>query len=211
MAKVKNQYSFDLSDHNSAELAIRNLKKYLFALDKERAKWYAERMAFEGEKYANQILAQEGNAVEYVMKVPNTGGRAKITRKEQGRRIREGIHGTRLPLDIEADAEGYSRTFKGRTSAFVVLKGSDATFAEFGTGVAMNKEEHPYKAESGLDPIGGYGRGFGSNPNGWVFLRDGTKYHTRGIKQTRVLYRTAQHLKALSPSIAKTAFRMKNP
>ena len=91
------------------------------------------------------------------------------------------------------------------------MSGSDATFAEFGTGVAMNKEEHPYKDEAGLSPIGGYGRGFGSNPNGWVFKRDGTKYHTRGIKQTRVLYRTAQHLKNISPSVAKTAFRMKNP
>lgn len=217
---VKNRYVYDLSDKRGAEIAIRNLRIYLTELNGERAKLYARRMAEEGERYATALLQSETLGKSKTVDPRKNKMYKELFPKSEKQSARheivtwkypDGSIGTKhLPLDVAAGASGITNTHKGRTSVFVKLMGRDATFVEFGTGVALNGEEHPYKAKTGLSPLGGYGEGRGANPNGWFFNKEGDKaYHTYGIPQARILYRTSEHLKNISSSVARAAFKMK--
>lgn len=212
---VRNKYSFSLSDDKAARLTIQNLKRYATKLGKEKAKTYAERMVFEGEKHANELLGQKKPRETLYYRAPRAI-------KENGKYDdRSRFSGSKpVDLDVAVAADAFARNEKGRTRVFVRLVGSDATFYEFGTGVALNQNEHPYKEESGLSPLGTYGAGHGADKTGWYLPRevsagygitangrDVTLLRTKGIKQARVLFETAQHLKTLSPSIAKQAFK----
>lgn len=217
---VKNRYVYNLNDKNGAEIVIRNLRMYLTELNGERARLYARRMAEEGERHATALLLSEtlGKSKtvdpridkEYREIFPRSE-RQSARNEVVSFKYSDGIIGTKaLSLDVAASASGITNTYKGRTSVFVKLVGRDATFVEFGTGVALNDAEHPYKAKTSLSPLGGYGEGHGSNPNGWFFNKEGDKaYHTYGIPQARILYRTSEHLKNISSSVARAAFKMK--
>lgn len=193
---VRNDYTFEATDGESIVLAIRNLKRYITELGGRRAELYAERMAYEGERYANELLS--GGLSEEVW-------------------VRNSLKDGEEPDDsIELDAFVYGETGRGlkegRKTSWVVMEGRDAPFVEFGAGVTKNAgvADHPKRAEAGMSPIGTYGMGRGSQSQ-WRFVRDGGKYWTQGFRQTQVLYKTSDHLKKVSGSIAKTAFNAKNP
>ena len=91
-----------------------------------------------------------------------------------------------------------------------ITVGGNAIWFEFGTGVIANRggNEHPKKAELNLAPWGTYGKGYGSDPQGWWFKGDdGEWHHTYGIKATMFFYNTAQMLRREYARIAKKEFK----
>lgn len=105
-------------------------------------------------------------------------------------------------------------------NAGVIVAGGKAVWLEFGTGVyAPGQVDYP-KAVEGIVPHGTYGKGHGSNPNGWWYpdpngtleLEDeetGEKKrysHTMGIPANMFMYNTMQMLKREFPQMAKEIF-----
>ncbi len=98
----------------------------------------------------------------------------------------------------------------------VIVAGGNAIWIEFGTGVVANigVDSHPKAPILGIAPHGTYGKGLGSNPNGWYYPDPkGTHYfdgqywsHTYGIPASRFLYDTSIELIKAYPSMAKEIF-----
>lgn len=115
------------------------------------------------------------------------------------------------------------------TTTRTVKAGGAAIWLEFGTGVVANNctsgdYVHPYAKELGMDAIGEYGHGWGSNPNGWYFYDDGQydaewvggtyntyntgpSIHTFGIKSTLFMYHSAWAARRELPKYAKGVFK----
>lgn len=91
----------------------------------------------------------------------------------------------------------------------ILLVGGNAIWLEFGTGVFFNGEgyPHPKAEELGMNAIGTYGEGHGSNPNGWFYLGDdGEPHHTQGIEANMFFYNTGQMLRREYSKWAKEIF-----
>lgn len=115
---------------------------------------------------------------------------------EEGQRLAEIYSEGRVEITTEktGEAEGVIRAGKG------------SVWLEFGTGVAKNPSAypHPKAKELGMNAIGTYGKGKGSNPEGWTYKgEDGKYHHTTGIRARLFMYNTARVLAEKMPSIAK--------
>lgn len=93
----------------------------------------------------------------------------------------------------------------------ILLIGGNAVWVEFGTGVvanAYNPYPHHKAQELGMNAIGTYGEGHGSNPNGWWYTGDdGQVHHTYGIPSDPFFYNTAQALRREYDKYAKEIFK----
>lgn len=100
---------------------------------------------------------------------------------------------------------GYREGNKG-----LIMAGGNAVWLEFGTGVARNGDtpEHPARSRLGISPIGTYGKGNGSNPDGWYYKDESGKWrHTKGIKADMFMYKTAEEIKKRYIQWAKQIFQ----
>ena len=100
----------------------------------------------------------------------------------------------------------------------VIIAGENAVWLEFGTGVAKNKSSYPLPLPNRIVPIGTFGKGHGSNPNGWLYetddpryivatLQDGTTLgFTRGIKANKFMYQALCRIRDSAPKWAKSIF-----
>ena len=102
---------------------------------------------------------------------------------------------------------------RGHTKSSKVTVGGAAVWLEFGTGVVANgcapgEFMHPKAQELGMYGIGEYGRGLGSDPNGWVFFDDvtGSLMHTYGIPATMFMYHSAWAGRRLITPLAREVF-----
>lgn len=93
----------------------------------------------------------------------------------------------------------------------VLLVGGNAIWVEFGTGVIANDYEpypHEKAEELGMNAIGTYGKGHGSDPNGWWYQGDDGEYHhTYGIPSDPFFYNTAKMLRKEYARMAKEIFK----
>ena len=100
--------------------------------------------------------------------------------------------------------QGYRSGNKG-----VIVAGGNAVWLEFGTGVRRNgpagQSPHPKGRELGMT-IGGYGKGKGSNPNGWYYHDGEGIRHTLGIKANMFMWKTARELERIAPELAREVF-----
>ena len=108
-----------------------------------------------------------------------------------------------------ATTYGYREGNKG-----FIISGGAAIWLEFGTGVVANNCApgtivHPLVGvELVINGIGTYGKGHGSDPNGWWYYdEDGRKHHTYGIPALKYMWNTAQQLKREYPELAKELFK----
>lgn len=92
----------------------------------------------------------------------------------------------------------------------IVVDSAYAVFVEFGSGVANNKSgsSHPKSGELGMSPIGTYGEGKGSNPDGWWYFdkKQGRKRWTKGMPSRPFMYETARELEHRVNDIAREVF-----
>ena len=104
----------------------------------------------------------------------------------------------------------------------VIVAGGHAVWLEFGTGVAKNSEPYPDELPPGISPIGTYGKGHGSNPDGWYYKPKNGKgiytikdqqtgeevslAFTKGIKARRFMHNAKEFLIREAPSWAKNFF-----
>lgn len=94
-----------------------------------------------------------------------------------------------------------------------IVAGGKTKWIEFGTGVAKNTSEHESKAylrQQGYDisNIGQYGKGNGSNPNGWAYKDEDGEWHwTKGIKANKYMFHTAQELRRKYKTWARQVFK----
>lgn len=110
----------------------------------------------------------------------------------------------------ETIAETYG--YRKGNSGFIVSGGA-AVWLEFGTGVVANNVApgtfvHPMPGVYfGINGIGTYGKGHGSDPDGWWYYdAEGKKHHTYGIPATMYMWNTAQQLKRDYPEMARRLF-----
>ena len=100
---------------------------------------------------------------------------------------------------------GYRNGDKG-----VIVANGAAIWIEFGTGVAKNGSGYNYPGEipEGIVPHGTFGKGHGSQLNGWWYKGDDGEYHhTMGMKANYFMYNTARMLKRECPEMAKEVFK----
>ena len=71
--------------------------------------------------------------------------------------------------------------------------GEDVAFIEFGAGVRFGNGYSGPKP-SGIVPIGTYGKGYGSNPEGWYYRENGTLTHTYGNPPAEAMYGTLKEI-----------------
>ena len=92
----------------------------------------------------------------------------------------------------------------------MILVGGNAIWIEFGTGIVANNGAaypNPAAENLGMDAIGTYGEGHGSDPNGWYYPGDDGKWHhTFGIPANMFMYNTAQMLRREYAKMAKEIF-----
>lgn len=99
---------------------------------------------------------------------------------------------------------GYRRGNMG-----VIVAGGNAIWIEFGTGAVHNAEHsypNPYAQKLGMSAIGEYGKGKGSNPNGWYYFDGARVRHTRGIKAQMFMKGTVDELLRKMPEFAREVF-----
>lgn len=92
----------------------------------------------------------------------------------------------------------------------MLLVGGNAIWVEFGTGVVANNYNpypHHKAQELGMNAIGTYGEGHGSDPSGWWYIGDDGEYHhTYGIPSDPFFYNTAMMLRREYDKYAKEIF-----
>lgn len=92
----------------------------------------------------------------------------------------------------------------------MILVGGNAIWIEFGTGVVANNGAaypNPAAQNLGMNAIGTYGEGHGSDPNGWYYKdENGEWQHTFGIPANMFMYNTAQMLRRNYAQMAKEIF-----
>lgn len=91
----------------------------------------------------------------------------------------------------------------------VVARGSDAIWAEFGTGVHFNgsagSSPHPKGAENGF-LIGMYGKGHGSRDK-WAFTGPNGRVWTHGIEASQAMYKACEDIYNEYVSIVRGVFK----
>lgn len=115
--------------------------------------------------------------------------------------------------------------FKTDDKAVIIADSEHAVWLEFGTGVRKNPEPYPLDV-AGIVPIGTYGKGNGSNPNGWYYPTNNVKYalqkdgkpvelkggayqymgFTQGIKANKFMLFAKMHLEEVAPKWAMDIF-----
>lgn len=94
----------------------------------------------------------------------------------------------------------------------IITAGGAAVWIEFGTGVYSNGGKsggdpfHPNRSELGISDWGTYGKGQGSNPNGWWYFKGGEWHHTMGIAEEPFMANTAERLQEEFRTTAQKVF-----
>lgn len=68
-------------------------------------------------------------------------------------------------------------------NSVIIEAGGQAVWLEFGTGITYNPNPYPAELPDGIVEHGTYGKGKGSNKNGWYYTTDGTWGATTGRDQ----------------------------
>lgn len=91
----------------------------------------------------------------------------------------------------------------------VIVAGGNAIWLEFGTGVRKNPDGYPDELPEGIVPIGTYGQGKGSNPNGWYYYDENDREvkHTFGTRANKFMYYTKEYLTSIAPQWANNLFK----
>jgi len=167
------------------------------------------------EQYRDSLDYKSERIVDEVSQIVENNARTELTQH-----IWSGE--TLLTLHTEKMAnQGHSRNAK-------VSVGGAAVWLEFGTGVVANNCSpgefvHPKAKELGMDGIGEYGHGWGSNPNGWYFYDNGhydaewvggtynvyntgPSIHTYGIPATLFMYHSAWAGRRVLERIAREVY-----
>lgn len=95
-----------------------------------------------------------------------------------------------------------SAEVKGNTVTIRAM-GEAVAFIEFGAGVRYGNGYLGNKPE-GIVPIGTYGKGYGSDPEGWTFTYGNQSIHTYGNRPAMVFYNTLKYIAENAIDVARS-------